>query len=316
MASDLDTGRDAKPVTEVGRVLLDRGGSGLSTLREGWDTGRAAALERAFKPAMRNLGRRLAIFRRNVAATRAFAARRRRDRRFPVQPYDRLQIANAAAVAATALALLAILFDPYLTLWRSGLPHEVVGVFKFVTQFGKSDWILVGSGLAVIIGLFLDPSVLSRKERVGRTVRVSAAAYVFLAVALSGTIANICKNIIGRARPKLFETDGSFAFHVFAWQADWASFPSGHATTGLAFGVALALLFPRLTWIFLCLGFWIAVSRGFVGAHYPSDMLAGGLLGAATAWLVARAFARFRLIFGFDDRGQLVRRKGASGRLA
>ncbi len=49
----------------------------------------------------------------------------------------------------------------------------------------------------------------------------------------------------------------------------------------MAFGVALALLFPRLFWVFLCLGFWIAASRPFIGVHYPSDMLAGGLLGGS-----------------------------------
>jgi undecaprenyl-diphosphatase len=84
----------------------------------------------------------------------------------------------------------------------------------------------------------------------------------------------------------------------------------------MAFGVALALLFPRLRWLFLCLGFWIAASRAFVGAHYPSDVLAGGLLGVLTSWLLARVLARYRLIFGFAGDGSLVRRKGASGRLA
>ena len=83
----------------------------------------------------------------------------------------------------------------------------------------------------------------------------------------------------------------------------------------MALGVALALLFPRLRWVFLCIGFWIAVSRLFVGAHYPSDVFAGGLLGGVTAWLMARALARQRLVFGFDDEGSLVRRRGASGRL-
>jgi len=83
----------------------------------------------------------------------------------------------------------------------------------------------------------------------------------------------------------------------------------------MAFGVALALLFPRLRWLFLCLGLWIAVSRLFVRAHYPSDVLAGCLIGGAAAWLLARWLAQRRLVFGFDDGGRLVRRPGASGRL-
>jgi undecaprenyl-diphosphatase len=146
--------------------------------------------------------------------------------------------------------------------------------------------------------------------------RSLAAFYVFASVAIAGIVANLSKYVIGRARPKLFTDAGSFSFDFLSFEADWASFPSGHATTGMALGLSLALLFPRFRWVFLTLGFWIAVSRLFVGAHYPSDVLAGGLLGALTAWLLARALARHRLLFGFDRDGGLMRRRTASGRLA
>ena len=132
---------------------------------------------------------------------------------------------------------------------------------------------------------------------------------------LPGIVANIAKYVIGRARPKHFAEAGALAFDFWSGDASWASFPSGHATTAMALGLALALLFPRLRWVFLSLGFWIAVSRLFTRAHYPSDVLAGCLVGGLFAWLLARALARHRLIFGFDREGSLVRRQGASGRL-
>jgi membrane-associated phospholipid phosphatase len=263
------------------------------------------------REAAASLGARL---RRNFEASRTFFARRR-DGRFPIQPYDAFQIANALALAASVFALLAILLDPYLVLWRTALPMPLRTFFSFFTDFGKADWILIATGLSVIIAFVTDVTHLRPRFRVSHAIRVTAAAYVFVAVALSGIIASLGKHVIGRARPKLFADNGSFAFDFWAWDSDWAALPSGHATTGMAFGVALALLFPRLRWLFLCLGFWIVASRGFVGAHYPSDMFAGALLGALTAWLLARALARYRLIFGFDGAGYLVRRKGASGRL-
>jgi membrane-associated phospholipid phosphatase len=164
--------------------------------------------------------------------------------------------------------------------------------------------------------LLLDTSGLRPRLRARRALRTLAAGYVFAAVALSGIIANLSKNIIGRARPKLFDETGSLSFDFWSGDSTWASFPSGHATTAMALGVALALLFPRLRWVLLCLGLWIALSRLFVGAHYPSDVIAGIMLGGITAWLMARALARRRLLFGFlSDGGGLVRRKGASGRL-
>ena len=114
---------------------------------------------------------------------------------------------------------------------------------------------------------------------------------MFASVASSGIIANLAKYVIGRARPQHFVDAGSYSFDFWSGDAGWASFPSGHATTAMALGVALALLFPRLRWVFLSLCFWIAVSRLFIAAHYPSDVLAGGLLGAL-AGMAPRAHAR------------------------
>ena len=259
--------------------------------------------------------RSVAVVRRNLVSSRDFAARRRRDLRFRVLPYDGFEIVNLAAVALTALVLLVVLLDPYLTVWQATLPESLIRVFKVLTDLGKSSWMLIGAGAIVIVSLLTDASRLGPRLRMRKAVRTLAAFYVFAAVAVPGIIANFSKYLLGRARPKHFAENGSFSFDFWSGDAGWASFPSGHATTAMALGVALALLFPRLRWLFLCLGFWVAVSRLFVRAHYPSDVLAGCLLGGVAAWLIARAFARRRLVFGFDAAGSLVRRRGASGRL-
>ncbi len=256
-----------------------------------------------------------ARFRANLTVSRQLIAGRRRDLRFRVLPYDALQIVNGATVILTLLAILTVVLDPLLFAWQERLPRGVVTFFGYVTRFGKSDWILLGTGLFLILMLALDASALRARLRARRTLRSLAALYVFGSVAVSGIVANVSKYAIGRARPKFFPDTGSVAFDFLSGDASWASFPSGHATTAMALGVSLALLFPRLRWVFLCLGFWIAASRLFVLAHYPSDMAAGCLLGGGAAWLIARAMARRRLVFGFDGTGRIVRRAGASGRL-
>jgi undecaprenyl-diphosphatase len=68
------------------------------------------------------------------------------------------------------------------------------------------------------------------------------------------------------------------------------SFPSGHAATSFACATILAALEPRLRVPAYVLAVAIALSRVYVGVHYLTDVLAGALLGVATArtllWLV------------------------------
>jgi membrane-associated phospholipid phosphatase len=82
------------------------------------------------------------------------------------------------------------------------------------------------------------------------------------------------------------------------------SFPSGHATGGFtfaAFGIALMLAQPpRRPWAIagcaglLVIAIGIALSRVYLGVHYPSDVIGGGAIGVfvgstAGVWHTRRA---------------------------
>lgn len=73
------------------------------------------------------------------------------------------------------------------------------------------------------------------------------------------------------------------------------SFPSAHAANHFALSVFLCLALPaKGSWwriVLLVWAFLIALGQVYVGVHYPSDVLCGGLLGAMVAWSVYKGIA-------------------------
>jgi undecaprenyl-diphosphatase len=61
---------------------------------------------------------------------------------------------------------------------------------------------------------------------------------------------------------------------------DQYSFPSGHTMQAVALTIVLGAAYPGLIWLLAPFTALVAVSRVSVGLHYPSDVVAGGLLGA------------------------------------
>jgi undecaprenyl-diphosphatase len=66
---------------------------------------------------------------------------------------------------------------------------------------------------------------------------------------------------------------------------DRYSFPSGHTLHAVAFTWQAVAKFPQLAWVLVPLATLIAASRVVLGLHYPSDVLAGGAIGALLAML-------------------------------
>lgn len=220
-------------------------------------------------------------------------------RRFDVRPARYPQIAWPAWIFAWLLLAAAVFLslDSAAGRLRSQWPQGFVHFTDFFTNFGLGGWYLIPAALCLVIANLTDWRGLSRRSRLFVYNWTCFAFLVLCAVGLSGLAVNVLKYGIGRARPLYFDTFGVLSLHPFAMDARFAGFPSGHATTmGAVFGVLL-LLFPKRWYIALAVTACIASTRVFVGAHYPSDTVAGFGLGLAFAILCGLAFARLGFIF-------------------
>jgi undecaprenyl-diphosphatase len=66
---------------------------------------------------------------------------------------------------------------------------------------------------------------------------------------------------------------------------DQFSFPSGHTLHAVAFSIVALAYYPALAWLLLPFTALVAISRLVLGLHYPSDVLAGILIGATVSGL-------------------------------
>lgn len=114
--------------------------------------------------------------------------------------------------------------------------------------------------------------------------------FLFVAVAVSGLACDLVKFLFGRARPKMLFGHGLYGFSFFQLSGKMTSFPSGHTNTAFALATALFLLAPRWGWLYFPLALVVGASRVLVGAHYPSDVLAGGYLAVVVTLYVQQYF--------------------------
>ncbi|MGJ7922541.1 phosphatase PAP2 family protein [Neobacillus sp. LXY-4] len=135
--------------------------------------------------------------------------------------------------------------------------------FRWITHVGGASF-MVATTLVVI---FLS----SNQTRI-------AAMSSALALAVSHIPVQLAKKLYPRKRPYLILEKTRFPANPLKDH----SFPSGHTTAIFSVIMPLGLLAPHLFVFLIPLGLSVGLSRIYLGLHYPSDVLAGAVLGIGT----------------------------------
>jgi membrane-associated phospholipid phosphatase len=208
-------------------------------------------------------------------------------------------VSSVALIVAAIAAM--FLLDTAALDWARREPQWFRAAFEKITDLGLSGWFLFPCGLIL---LFLAAVTSTELTRLAQGVLAALAArfgFLFLAVALPGLFVSIAKRLIGRARPYVAGHEDPFAYVLFGWRPEFASMPSGHATTAVAAAIAIGAMWPRtriVMWLYAAV---IMFSRVAVLAHHPSDVIAGALVALLGTHLLRRFFAARRLVFRAVD---------------
>lgn len=143
-----------------------------------------------------------------------------------------------------------------------------------LAKFAPEIWALI-----FIVMWFWPPYRRSRARR--------AVVYAVVAGVLA-LVLNVIISHVAPYRPRPFVAEPHVVHQLLAHKRD-SSFPSDHAAG--SFGFAVGLLYAGVGDGVLALLLALAVSWGrvFVGLHWPTDVLFGGVVGIVSGWVVLRA---------------------------
>lgn len=170
-----------------------------------------------------------------------------------------------AAKASLALSRLAEYELPFcLLVNRANRRRSARAIFGFISRLGDG---VLWYGLILLLPLLYGADALTPATHMMLAGLISLLVYKAIKVTtLRDRPCTASPNIV-RTVPPL----------------DQYSFPSGHTLHAVAFTLVLVSYYPEFAWLTVPFTALVALSRLVLGLHYPSDVVAGALIGAAVA---------------------------------
>jgi membrane-associated phospholipid phosphatase len=221
----------------------------------------------------------------------------------PRADYPRPSASTVAAVIATLAIIVVSMFlvDAAASDWARDEPNWFRDVFERVTDFGLSGWFLFPLGFLLLALAAVNSPELTRLTQGVLDVLAARFGFLFLAIGIPGLFVTIVKRLIGRARPYVGGHEDPFSYHPFIWRPEYASMPSGHATTSVAAAIAIGAIWPRTRIVMWLYAATIVISRVVVLAHHVSDVTGGALVAVVGVYSIRQWFAARRLVFQPKD---------------
>ena len=145
-----------------------------------------------------------------------------------------------------------------------------VGFSKFISNTTTE----VGIGVPVVMGAV---ALIEKDDDL-----LKSAIYVGVSIGVDVVVTSALKEIVKRPRPYVTYPE------IHAYEPETSlSFPSGHTSYAFATATALSLKYPK--WYVIAPSYLWACTVGYsrmnLGVHYPTDVLAGAVLGAGSAYV-------------------------------
>jgi len=154
---------------------------------------------------------------------------------------------------------------------NNNLSNPIFDLF-FTTITNEHLW-----AIPVLIGL------MALIVRGGKRGKIAAVLVLIAASVTDKTVVEIIKPAIGRLRPSHALGD---TINLLVPKGGRYGFVSAHAANIFAGTTVLSYFYEQWKKPLLFLAFSVAVSRVYVGVHYPGDVLFGGLFGYGMAWVI------------------------------
>ena len=138
-------------------------------------------------------------------------------------------------------------------------------LMPFITDINKNKPILALIAVFIMYVLW----------KGGKTGRITIGLLIFTILISDQFNSSFLKELFGRIRP-CRALDG---VRMLVDCGSGLSFPSSHAANNFAGATVIAHFYQRQKWYWFAFAALVAFSRPYVGVHYPSDIIAGSIVG-------------------------------------